>query len=515
VAGARKRWPPRRLAAPATELQDLLRTSVLNQILTVPTSGKSVEVTVDGKSQTSAIRGADSLTFVFGSSTPLNAGLTNIQFKYSHTFRDTTVIPAVNRDTVITYSLAVQRGTTNSLPASVTKACHDQPSLNLFSEGQSLTSVSANQANLEVRVTPAAGQTCANCSVQISPSASADREALPLTTQGAYATGSFVRVESLTPVAGNGKLEHVATDSLVFVWTNPANALDVVRRSFAYQSIEPSLSLFYGGKQLDTVTADYGSLEIHLNLPAGEACNSCQVQVLPSGSADRENVTLSGGSSPYRGTIAREVGLSPVAGDGKLSHLASDSIVLVYVNPLTQKKVRRSYPYIDFKNLINLTPHNLIAKMTQSVSSPNSDKQWAISDAPGLLVQTSGKGHCCEVVNGSMNSANPDSAHYLGLKIEATREFRVEVTIFTNLGTFVNTVAFTVPRSEYIHLSSVAGRDIRVMRLLWKGLTLSGSRAGTGAYIFRTTVSLLPVPGLTASEPDVTTYRTMGLVRED
>lgn len=501
------------VGAPATELQNLLRTSVLNRILTVPTAGKSVELTVDGKIQTTANRGPDSSSFVFSSSTPLSAGLTQIQFKYSHSFRDTTVTPAVMRDTLVTYTLAVQRGATASLPASVTKTCREQAALNLFSGGQMLNSVTANQANLEVRVTPSTGQTCTNCSVQISPSGTADRETLPLTGQAGYASGSFVRVESLTPAAGDGKLQHVASDSLIFLWTNPANPLDVVRRSFPYQTIPASLSLFSGGKQLDTVTADHGALEIHLALPTGETCNACQVQVLPSGSPDRENVTLSGGASPYLGSFSREVSVGPVPGDGKLSHLATDSIVLVYVNPLTQQQIRRSYPYVDFKNEIDLKVHNAVARMPSSVSSPTG-MHWAISDTRGLVVQNTGKGLCCDVLTGALNAANPDSSKYVGLKIEATREFKVEVSLFTNLGAFVNSVAFTVPRAEFTKLSPVAGKEARVLRLLWKGLSESGARAGTGAYIFRSTVSLLPVPGLTASEPAVTTYRTLGVVRE-
>ncbi len=501
------------VGAPATELQNLLRTSVLNRILTVPTAGKSVEVTVDGKSQTSASRGPDSSSFVFSSSTPLSAGITQIQFKYSHSFRDTTVMPAVMRDTMVTYNLAVQRGATASLPANVTKTCREQASLNLFSSGQMVSSVTANQANLEVRVTPSTGQTCANCTVQISPSRTADRETLPLTLQGAYAGGSFVRVESLTPVAGDGKLQHIASDSLVLQWTNPTNALDVVRRSFPYQTIPPTLAIFSGGKQLDTVTADHGAIEIQLTLPTGEICNACQVQVMPSGSADRELVTLAGGASPYRGSLSREVSLVPVSGDGKLSHLATDSLVLVYLNPLTQQQIRRSYPYVDFKNEIDLTPHNAVARMPSSVSS-TIGMHWALSDAPGLVVQNTGIGYCCEVLPSSLNAANPDSSKYLGLKIEATREFKVEVSLFTTMGTFVNKVAFIVPRAEFKKLSPVAGKEARVVRLLWKGLSQTGARAGTGAYIFRSTVSLLPVPGLTASEPAVTSHRTLGLVRD-
>ena len=62
-------------------------------------------------------------------------------------------------------------------------------------------------------------------------------------------------------------------------------------------------------------------------------------------------------------------------------------------------------------------------------------------------------------------------------------------------------------------VTSVPGTDVRYLRLLWKGVTLGSQRAGTGAYIFRTKVTLLPVPGAAGSGMSATTVNTLGLVR--
>jgi hypothetical protein len=333
-----------------------------------------------------------------------------------------------------------------------------------------------------------------------------------LALQGGVAAGAFTRLESLTPASGDGKLQHMSPDSLILVWTNPQNPLDVVRRSWPYTGLLPTLALFHNGVEVDTVTAAHAALNIRLTLPASEACAGCLVQVLPSGSADRENVVMSGGTSPYSGGFSREVGVAPAAGDGKLTHLVGDSLVLVYVNPLTQKQVRRSYPYLDFKNNIGLLPHNTFAKVLQNPPILNGS-QWAFADAAGLAVQPllAGGGVCCEIFPAVLSAV--DSAKFVGLKVMASREFSLELKVFSNLGHLVNKVSFTVPRTEFTKLTSVPGTDVRYLRVLWKGITLDSQRAGTGAYVFMTTVTLLPVPGVAGAGFSTSSTNTQGLLR--
>lgn len=501
------------VSAPATELQGVLQNSVISRILTtVPTQGKSVVVSANGAVQTSSTR-SDSAHFLISNRMPLGAATTNLQFSYTHTFLDNSQTPPANKDTLINYTLSVQRSAdAPPLPAFITKTCREQAALELWSGGQALTAVTADHANLEARLTPSAGQGCANCAVQVSLSTGADRESIPLALQGGVATGAFTRLESITPAPGDGRLQHMAPDSLVLVWTNPENPLDVVRRSWSYSGLLPTLALFHNGVEIDTVTAAHAALTVRLTLPASEACAGCHVQVQPSGSADRENVAMAGAASAYSGGFSREVGVSPAAGDGRLTHLVGDSIVLIYVNPLTQKQIRRSYPYLDFRNNIGILPHNTFAKLHQNPPIQNGS-QWAIGDAAGLAVQPhlAGGGVCCEVFPSVLTAE--DSAKFVGLKVLASREFALEMQVFSNLGHLVNKVSFIVPRSEFTKLTSVPGTDVRYLRLLWKGLTLGSQRAGTGAYVFKTKVTLLPVPGVAGVDYSAATINTLGLLR--
>lgn len=611
---------------PGSELQSILQRSVLANILTVPATGKSVSVGIAGGPSQSTTTKPDSGHFLLQSRMPLNAGLTQITMKYIHSFKDTTFVPPLLRDTTFIYNLSVQRSAGAVLPANITRSCRDQAALALYSEGKSITSVTAGQVNLEARLTPAVGQGCANCTVKVQPSGGADRETVPLTPLGTAFSGPFTRGESLAPVPGDGKLQHGALDSIVLIWVNPENPLDMVRRSFPYQmipstlalfadgkpidtvtadhsllevrlsrpsgttcfnctvqaslsgsadretvplallgstfngsfirleSIAPvakdgklqhlatdvivlvwtnpdnpedkvrltvpyrpiaaALALFAGGRQLDTVTSAHPNLEIRLTLPSGEPCIGCLVQVFLSGGSDKEDVAMAGGGSPFRGTFAREVSLLPVPGDGKLQHLPNDSIILVYQNPLNpSQRVRRSYLFVNFSNIVGLLPHNEVAHTTPAQGLLDG-RQWVISDAPNLTVKLpSGGSACCRVLSLPVNAQNPDSIHMVGIIVEASREFNLDLWVFSNLGQFVNQVAFTVTRSEFLKLSKVPGKDTRFLRLLWNGQAKDGTRAGTGAYIIKTAITLLPVPGITDAPAPTTSTRMVGVLR--
>ncbi len=500
---------------PASELQSLLQKSVLSKILTVPASGKSVTVGIaGGMTQTTTVK-ADTSHFLVEKRMPINAGTTQINFNYAHTFMDTTKHPPVARDTQFAYSLTLQRVPGATLPGYVTASCREQPALGLYADGTALTEVTAEQSRLEARLTPpATGMTCAGCTVEVKPSGSADKETLPLAPAGTAYSGSFSREENATPVPGDGKLQHVGTDSLVLIWVDPENPLNVVRSAFPYRTMLPQIELYAGGKKLDTVTAANPSLEIRLTLPSGEVCNACPVQVSLVKGIDKETVTMTGGASPYKGTFTREVSLTPAPGDGKLSHPVEDSIVLFYQDPLNPaQQVRRAYLYIDFQNILGIQPHNAVAR-TPATQVSVDGKQWVISEAPGLVVQpTSGGGACCRMISTPLNSANPDSARMVGIIIEASREFTLNLKVYSTLGDFVNSVEFKVPRAEFLKLTPVPGKEARYLRLLWNGLAKDGARAGTGAYIIHTSITLMPLPGLVESGSTSNTVRRVGILR--
>lgn len=609
---------------PSSQLQSLLQNVVINQIL-VPATGKGVSLVIGGNTQTTD-RMLDSANYVFSGRSPLNAGLTTLQFKYSHSFLDTTVKPALPRDTVFTYSLNVQRSpAAGPLPAHIVKTCRDQADLALFSGGRGISTVTNQDVSLEARLTPIAGQACANCTVQVSPSGSADRETRPLVASGAFYSGpfnrsesatpvpgdgvlqhvagdsivltwtnpeipldivrrsypfqalpsalalfsegkeisvvtadmgglevrlsrpaglacgnctvlvspsggadretrpltatgaafngTFVRIESVTPLPGDGILQHLASDSVVLEWVNPLNPQDRVRRSYPYRSIAPKLSLFANGKEVDTVTSAHARLEIRLTLPGGEPCIGCTVQVTLSGSADKENVAMGGGGSPFRGSFPREVGIDPAAGNGKLEHLAADSLVFVYQNPLNpDQQARRAYPFVYFANIARIVAQNPMAR--NSTQTLNDGRHWIISDAPNLAPRIETRsGPCCRVLTAPVNAQNPDSGRTVGIVIEVSREFTLDVRVFNNLGHFVNRLNITVPRSEFQKLTPLDGKDSRFLRLLWNGQAEDGTLAGTGVYIFMTSLSLLPSPGLTNEKAGVSKTHTVGIVR--
>lgn len=610
---------------PGDQLQALLQGSVLNQILTVPTTGKGVTVTVDGKSQTTD-RKADSAHFLFASRMALQADLTTLQFKYAHSFADTTTDPPSTRDTIFTYTLSVQRSpSAGPLPAILTKTCREQAALTLAAGGQVISVVNSGHPDLEARLQPPLGQACAGCTVQISltgsadresrilaptgsswnasfgrlesltpqvedgflqhlandsivitwvnpenpldvvrrswpyqplpsllalyvdgvpieavtahmtdlevrltrpagapcnpcqvliaPSGGADRETRVLHVAGGSHSGGFQRIENVTPLPGDGILQHVAGDSIILVWVNPNNPADQVRRSYPYLAVAPALAVFANGKQVDTLTSAHARLEIRLTLPGGEPCLGCEVVVTLSGSADREKVSMGGSASPYTGAVFRETSAGPAAGNGTIEHLPGDSLIFTYVNPLNPaQRVRRSYPFVHFSNIVGITPQNSVAN-TSSLPVPDGHP-WIISDAPGLVVQAlPGSGPCCRVLAAPVNAQSPDSLRTVGIVLEASREFTLDVKVFSTLGDFVNRVGFTVNRAEFPKLTAVAGKDARSLRLLWNGRTLAGVPVGTGAYVLKTTLTLLPLPGITAAAPVVSKLHRVGVMR--
>jgi hypothetical protein len=194
--------------------------------------------------------------------------------------------------------------------------------------------------------------------------------------------------------------------------------------------------------------------------------------------------------------------------------MPKDSIVFIYQNPLNPtQQLRRSYPYIDFTNFVGITPHNDVAK-TAFDPGPGDGRQWILSDAPGLVrAPIRNAGACCRVLPGAVNSSNPDSSSAVGIIVEASREFTLDMKVFSNLGQVVNRVSFTVPRSEFLKLTLVPGKDTRYLRLLWNGLSESGECAGTGAYIFKTSITLLPFPGIAQVSGPTQSIRRFGILR--
>ena len=392
--------------------------------------------------------------------------------------------------------------------------------LALFAGGQVITEVTFTDVQLEARLSRPTGLACAGCTVQVTPSGSLDSERLPLTAQGAFFHASFARAESLAPIAGDGTLQHGPADSVVLIWVNPQDARDKARRAYPYRPkppvipLAPALSLVYRGQEITVVDASQKDLDIHLTLDSTEACASCPVLVFPSTGSDTETVLLAGGISPYQGSFKRDLQTGGTRGDGTIQHERQDSIILLYRNPMDPAKVaRRSYPFQPARDTMAIRPQGAIAN-TAGGQYVEPGPQWIISDAPGLMIdKQAGDGSCCALAPTPVNAQNPDSLRLVGIVIEASHGFSLDLRVFSTLGEPVSRVAFTVPESEFPKLTRVAGKETRTMRLLWNGRTRAGSRAGNGAYVLRTSISLLPLAQSPGAPGRSTTDRRIGILR--
>jgi hypothetical protein len=273
-----------------------------------------------------------------------------------------------------------------------------------------------------------------------------------------------------------------------------------------------SITLFNKGNPINIVTADHNDLDIHLTLASGETCNGCKVEVKPSKSADKENVTLNPSTGFQTGNFGRETINTPAVGDGKLQHLPTDSVIVTYVNPENPLDViRKAFPYSDVSTVLTVIRHNDYARAGDAV--PSKPGEHFILVTPGAVVPTAQDAvKNWSVVN--TLATDKDSLRYVGDIIQASRAFKVEIQIYTNLGQFVNKIGFTISQAEFAKLSKSPKGNTRQLKVLWDSRTSEGNLAGTGAYILKSTVTLLRLPGVAEDEASTTDYRVVGVLRD-
>ena len=71
----------------------------------------------------------------------------------------------------------------------------------------------------------------------------------------------------------------------------------------------------------------------------------------------------------------------------------------------------------------------------------------------------------------------------------------------------------TTKQAEFLKLEKGAGRGTRLLKVLWDSRTRNGVRVNTGAYVIRTTVTLLRIPGIAEDNTVRTDYRRVGVLR--
>lgn len=275
-----------------------------------------------------------------------------------------------------------------------------------------------------------------------------------------------------------------------------------------------SIALFNKGTLVNTVTADHDNLDVRLTLAAGEVCNGCKVEIKPNKTADKENVTLSPGSGFQTGNFGRESTTSVKTGDGKLQHVPTDSIIITYINPDNVLDIiRRAFPYSDVSTTLNVIRHNVIARDGDLTSSkPGED--FVLVTPNGLNPTPGDQAKNWTILPGFASPA--DSQRYVGNVIEASRAFKVDVQIFSNLGEFVNKTTFSISQDQFMKLAKGVKNNTRRLRVLWGGgetRASNGHLAATGAYIIKTTVTLLAIPGIAEDEAVKTDFRRVGVLR--
>ncbi|HKP95590.1 MAG TPA: VWA domain-containing protein [Fibrobacteria bacterium] len=272
-----------------------------------------------------------------------------------------------------------------------------------------------------------------------------------------------------------------------------------------------AITLYNGAAPVALVTADHAKLDVHLTLANGETCNGCAVEVKPNKSADKENVVLAPDGGVQVGSFGRETSASVKAADGTLQHLPSDSIVVTYVNPDNPLDViRKAFPYSDVSTTLTVIRHNDYSR-GGDVVEPRAGEHFVLVAPTALnpVPESDGKNWSITPVL----ATSMDSLRYVGNVIEASRAFKVDIQIYTNLGQYVNKIRFTVSQSEFAKLSKGIKNNTRRLKVLWDNRAADGTMAGTGAYILKTTVTLLKIPGIAEDEAVSTDYRIVGVLR--
>lgn len=275
---------------------------------------------------------------------------------------------------------------------------------------------------------------------------------------------------------------------------------------------QPDIALYDGGQPVTTVNADEGTLEARVTFPSGQSCVGCNIEVSPSSgrTKDIEDLPLAPAGGYLSSTFQREVNLTPTLGDGKLQHLPMDSIVLTWTNPENPlDMVRKSFRYADYATNLDVSRFNDLAHVPETPSHALG-AQWMVAGPAGFTLHTVSP-NPWQMLQGPLTAQ--DSLHYVGVVLEASRAFRVDINVFSNLGEFVNKFSFSLTPEEFDMLPKTGKGSTRSLRVLWDSRTSNGSLVGTGAYVFKTSLSLLNIPGIAEDVAVHNDYRVVGVLR--
>lgn len=278
---------------------------------------------------------------------------------------------------------------------------------------------------------------------------------------------------------------------------------------------QADISLFRNGPPftaIATVAPGDTILEARLTLRDGSPCQDCKLEVMPSTTRvkDREPLILAPGPGYLRAGFEREISLTPAPGDGRLQHLPGDSIILLFVNPENPlDRVRKAFPFSDAPTVLHIGPQNDYAR--SPMGPPTMGPQFLLVADPALRPSPVDADDRWRTLPGPLSSL--DSLRYVGLTVEASRAFTLDLRIFSNLGAFVNKLTFTLDQTEFRKLEQGARDGTRRLKVLWDSRTRDGALVSTGAYVIKTTVTLMKIPGIAEDNTVRTDFRKVGVLR--
>ncbi|GEM_PF-3757388 len=222
------------LATMPTDYAPLLKDSLLDLFTKVAAVPKSAALSVSGKPQ--AFQSGNGKEFLFGNRVPLERNNTPISFSLNYTAEYTDSTGKKTKDTTVTRDFNVIRSAgAISVPPGTSLSCREQADIALYSQGKKLTRVRSPHKLLEVRLTPAEGDSCAKCMTALNSLVAKDSESLALPAKGKYYSAEIPR-ESLTVAVGDHIWQNAEIDSLVIIYVNADNPLDSVRKSYLYEN---------------------------------------------------------------------------------------------------------------------------------------------------------------------------------------------------------------------------------------------------------------------------------------
>jgi len=264
---------------PGANLQTLLQ-GLVKDVITVPAPTSAQTATITKGTQTLSSNQLVDSNFVFQKRLSLETDLTSFTFNVLYSYTDNSVAPPTTKTETFTYPLTVQRSG-QAVPPGATTVCHEGPIVELTANNKVIPTVTADNNPVGIRITQAAGQTCAGCTANLSSVQGSDRLTVPLTPAANISTGSFNRTASADAIPTDAILQHYAiNDSIVVVLVNPEIPLETVRQAFAYKDVSTVLDVGYHNEVALTDGSDQ-------SLPPG-------TQFLLAGAPNLQTVSVGG-----------------------------------------------------------------------------------------------------------------------------------------------------------------------------------------------------------------------------